>query len=222
MQYHWLLAPLVGVLFLVAPARAQEVREAPPEPPAGAAANLAIPEHGPDGAYLTPNYAVSPAEAVWHVRSALNVAALGCRSSHEAQTIAAYNALIAGKGTVLAAADAETQARYHARFGATWRGRHDSAMTRVYNFFAQPPAHDRFCAVAERLLDEAQAVPTEGFAEFAKTALVRLEAPFTDFYRRYESYRVALAGWRNMPSAMAISAPVRTDVATAVGHFGPE
>ncbi|CAN5526495.1 hypothetical protein BH09PSE4_BH09PSE4_00730 [soil metagenome] len=216
------LAPLVGALVLAVPAAAQDYqpgREAlPPEPPANSAPNLIIPAKDTDGAYLTPNHAVSPAEAIWHVRSALNVAALGCRDANEAHTIAAYNALLNTKGATLAAADVQVRARCRARFGAGWQNRHDSSMTRVYNFFSQPPAHADFCAVAEQVLDEAQDVPAESFADFAAAALVRLEAPFTAFYRQYDSYRVALANWQGGSSSMgqvavAVSAPVSTSSA---------
>lgn len=232
MKYIALFASLVGAWGAAAPAAAQDrgvprLEALPPAPPAGAAANLVIPVREPDGSYRTPVHAVSPAEAVWHVRSALNVAALGCRDAQEARTIAAYNAFIAHEAPALAAADRDTQAVYRSRFGAAWQDRHDAAMTRVYNFFAQPPAHESFCVVAEQILDESQDVAPEAFGAFAQAALARLETPFTVFYAQYESYRVALANWQGSSavtgaSAMAVSAPVSTDRAVALSHFGPE
>ena len=48
---------------------------------------------------------VSPLETLWHVRVALNVAALGCRDADEAATVAAYNTLIRRQSAVLAAAN---------------------------------------------------------------------------------------------------------------------
>ena len=49
-----------------------------PRPPAGAPATLVLPARLGDGSYATPNRALSPVAAVWHLRAALNVAALAC------------------------------------------------------------------------------------------------------------------------------------------------
>jgi len=189
------LPVLAAIAFSAMPASAQDW-SAPPRAPAGAAPNQAIPPLGPDGRYVTPNQGIGAEETSWHVRAALNVAALGCRDASERATVAAYNRLIARNSMVLAAAASGVKARYRARFGAGWEPMHDRDMTRLYNFFAQPPAQQRFCAVARDVLAEAQAVRPADFAAFAATALPRLEAPFTDFYRDYDAYRTAYAAWR--------------------------
>jgi hypothetical protein len=69
-------------------------------------------------------------------------------------------------------------------------------MTRVYNFFAQPTAQSGFCSAAREVLARVETVTPDQFADFAAEALPRLEAPFTDFYRQYDAYRVAYAEWR--------------------------
>jgi len=140
----------------------------------------------------------------WHVRAALNVAALGCRDAYEGQTVALYNAMLHQQRDVLAQADNAVRAEYHARFGAGWQDQHDNEMTRVYNFFAQPPAQVAFCAVARNVLAEAATVDSTQFLVFAADALPRLEAPFTDFYRAYDSYRGALADWRGGGSTVPV------------------
>ncbi|MET0309895.1 MAG: hypothetical protein ABW023_14410 [Sphingomonas sp.] len=187
-----------------APASAQDWSQ-PPRPPAGALPNQAIPPLGRDGRYATLNQGLSVDETSWHVRAALNVAALGCRDARERATVAAYNRMIARHGRVLAAADAGVKAGYRARFGGEWESAHDRAMTRLYNFFAQPPAQQGFCAAAQGVLTEAQAVAPQDFARFAATALPRLEAPFTDFYRDYDTYRTAYAAWRGGGASPALA-----------------
>ncbi|WP_423606698.1 hypothetical protein [Sphingomonas sp. MS122] len=189
----------------VSPASAQV---APPAPPPGATAHERIPIRDAAGRYHTPNLGISHEEATWHVRAALNVAALGCRDAYEAQRVAAYNGLLREKHAVLAAADGAVRATYRVRYGAQWQNEHDGAMTRLYNFFAQPPAQRAFCDVAHRVLSEATLVAEAEFPAFAATAIARLEAPFTDFYRDYDAYRLALAEWRAGRVVVAPDAPV--------------
>ncbi|MGJ3628705.1 hypothetical protein AB5I41_20590 [Sphingomonas sp. MMS24-JH45] len=77
-----------------------------PQPPAIVAASFATPPRDAAGRYQTPNRDLSEGESVWHLRVALNVAALGCRGADEATTIAAYNALLASARAPLAGAQA--------------------------------------------------------------------------------------------------------------------
>jgi hypothetical protein len=61
-----------------------------PAPPQGAVAGMAIPARLPDGSYATPNAGLGAEAALWHVRTGLNVAALGCRGPNEATIVAQY------------------------------------------------------------------------------------------------------------------------------------
>lgn len=199
------LLSISGATLIAAPAAAQHL-DAPPMAPAGAAPNQTIPAHDAQGRFATPNRDLSRDEASWHVRAALNVAALGCRDAAEPETVAAYNRLLRQQRESLAAADAGVKSIYRARNGAGWEDVHDRQMTRVYNFFAQPTAHDGFCSAAREVLARAETVTQAQFADFAAEALPRLEAPFTDFYRAYETYRVTFAAWQRgdaAPVAMA-------------------
>lgn len=184
-----------------------------PVPPAGSSASLALPPRTADGGWATPNHGLTPAAAAWHLRAALNVAALGCRDAQEPQTVADYNALLAAKRAVLATADAAVRADYRARFGTGWQDAHDDAMTRVYNFWALPPVHAAFCAEARAVLAEAVAASPDTFAAMAPAALARVEAPFTAFFDGYGRYQVAMADWR---AGRATASAPRLDVATAV------
>jgi len=208
----WGAAALVA-LVCAAPAHAQyryATEDARPLPPAGSTPNQRIPALAADGAYDTVNHGLSPAQMAWHVRAALNVAALGCRDVAEPETVAAYNAMLGRQKMSLAAADAAVKAQYRARYGADWDARHDRDMTRVYNFFAQPPAQTGFCRVARDVLAEVASISPEQFVAFAADALPRLEAPFTDFYRDYDAWRVADRAWsgtRTLQSRTASAIP---------------
>lgn len=165
-----------------------------PRPPANAAANLTIPPVTPDGGYATVNRDLSVDATIWHLRSALNVAALQC---DPANTVIAdrYNAMLKGNAARFARAHKVLEAEYR-KDGANWQDRFDDSMTRVYNYFAQPPVRTAFCAAALPMLDQAATLPTDQLDSFAPDALARLDMPFVDFYRAYDRYRVDLARWQ--------------------------
>ena len=197
---------------------------APPAKPPGLPDRIDVPPVGADGEYLTLNHGLLPPDAVWHVRSALNVAALGCRGEQETAIIAAYNAMLRAQRAPLADALRAVQARYKAERGTGWQEQQDTHMTRVYNFFAQPPAQQRFCAVAAAVATEADAVPPADFTAFAVVALVRLEAPFTDVYRAYDGYRRELAAWQARYGTGTDARPPQLgyeDMRALIGWDGP-
>ena len=121
---------------------------------------------------------ISPLETLWHVRVALNVAALGCRDADEATTVAAYNSLIRRNTAVLAAANGAVDARYKAQYGARWQDVRERDMTKLYNFFAQPTAQAEFCATAKDVLAQIGTVDPGALMAFAKAELPALEEPF--------------------------------------------
>lgn len=185
---------------LLAGCATQQVAKAPPEKtpvssrpraPYGASDNLVTPPLAPDGRYATINHGIGEAETLWHLRAALNVAALGCRGTAEKSIVASYNKFLQRHKKALAAAYAAEKRGYRDRQAVGF----DAHMTRVYNFFAQPPAQAPFCREAAAVSAEAATVPQAGLQAFAQSALPRLEAPFTQFYRAYDDYRRALAAW---------------------------
>lgn len=157
-----------------------------PAPPAGAAIGLDLPDSDGNGGYRTINSGIGGDEAMWHLRSALNVAALSCGG-----TVADdYNAVLSRHKTALAKAY-KVEATEHRGNAAM-----DRHITQIYNYFAQPPAQGGFCAVATDVTREARAVAPGRFAGFATTALARLETPFTSFYSEYAAYERDLAAWQ--------------------------
>ena len=199
----WLVLGVAGAILAGCASQPSEMHVAatpaviPPRPtmPADLASAPIMPAMNADGSYATLNHGVSPDEAVWHVRSALNVAALGCRGPQEAGIIANYNALLKAQKAPLAKANAAEIVAYRARHGGDWQTEQDMHMTRLYNFFAQPAAQQRFCEAAIAVGAQAVTVSPDAFQAFAVTALATLEQPFTDVYRSYDNYRHQLAAW---------------------------
>ncbi len=156
--------------------------------PKGAFPGMKIPAVLADGTYPTPNRNLTESAKIWHLRAALNVAALACRGADEAVIVAGYNAMLAAQKPVLAKAEATYSAEYRAG-GGDWQDRYDDSMTRLYNFFSQSPSRDAFCQAAVRVLAEGASVPGPMLASFAATRLPMLEQPFTDFYRAFDAWR---------------------------------
>jgi len=162
-----------------------------PTPPNGAPEGVVMPPRDESGAFRTINSGVNDAEATWHLRSALNVAALSCDRSGKLGIAAAYNALLDRQKGPFATAYRDEGKRFASSAAL------DRHVTQIYNFFAQPPAQSGFCRAALTVAIDAKLVAPDGFPAFATTALPRLEAPFLAFYRAYEQYRVDLAAWEN-------------------------
>lgn len=195
---------LAAPLLLIACARAEPPRivvvtpapapvvTARPIAPSGFAASFVTPPRDALGDYATPNHGIGDGERLWHLRAALNVAALACRESDMAP---AYNAMLARLSAPFAAANTQTEAVYRARHAAAWRDTHDDAMTRLYNWFSQPFAKPQLCRAAADALTEAQTIDPALAADFARRHLPVVEAAVLDGYRRWDAYRVADAAW---------------------------
>ena len=215
-----LLAGIVGGLALAGCAtKPKEVAVAPPppppapkpqpmpQPPQGAVAGMAIPARLPGGGYATPNQGLGTTAALWHVRTGLNVAALGCRGANEATIIAQYNALLHDQKAALSEAHATLVAEHG-------EDSYDHAMTRLYNYWAQPAVQEEFCAAAANVLARSASVTPATVDSFATTAIAELDGPFVDFFRAYDAYRVALAQWQADRTALALQ-PVETKTVAA-------
>lgn len=225
MRRH-LIAAAVALFLAGCASRPPAVAIAPPPPPpapmpvapAGVAATFRLPARSPAGGWWTPNTGLSQAAAVWHLRAGLNVAALGCRDAAEPTRVAAYNGLLARHAAAFTAAFATLSAEARATSGKDWQDAQDDAMTRLYNFWAQPFAAAPLCAAADAVLAEAALLAPADLPAFAPAALARLEAPFTAFYDRYAGYQAALAAWRaGQPApppvqvALVAPPPIRVD-----------
>ena len=175
----------------------------PPTPPVAATpafagyGNLTIPPRLPDGGYATPNATVSAAGALWHVRAGLNVAALSCRDADEAALVASYNAFIR---THAASFDKSYRA-----LGQEYGGvaAFDEAMTRLYNYYALPPAQAGLCAAARAVLAELAAVPAGGLEPIAGATLARLDQPYRTVFAAQDAW-LATRYAANSPAVAAL------------------
>jgi cell division septation protein DedD len=181
---------------------------AEPRPPAGAAKGLSLPSPDAQGDYATINSGVGDKEAIWHFRAALNVAALSCTDQSIRDN---YNQLLKTRKAVFAAAYASETARLH---GAAL----DQHQTRLYNFFAQPPAKIGFCRAADAEATQAVSVSAAEFPAYAVKALDRMEAPMIAFYAAYDRYRRELAQWKANPRKPAEVMTAAVEVKPAKAH----
>lgn len=117
------------------------------------------------------------ARDVWQLRSALNVAALGCQQGNTRNIGPRYNAMLKQHNTLFTQAYVAEEARYRQAHGARWQTVQDREATQLYNRYASHPDLARYCAEADVISEDALRVPTEDFARFAAAALPRLEAP---------------------------------------------
>lgn len=160
----------------------------PPAMPAGGYVGMKIPAKLEDGHYFTPNLNNTDAAAVWHLRNALNVAALGC-DLEGGGIVDGYNAWIK---THAAAIDRYYQTyivEWQAPGWSDWQRVYDDDQTRIYNFYAQPAMRAGFCAAARAEIAQVGQVADDALPTYARAALLRLDRPFVDFYTAFEAWR---------------------------------
>ncbi|MFS0736240.1 SPOR domain-containing protein [Sphingomonas sp. 1P06PA] len=210
-----MIALLGTTLLLIGCGRKPPPAETAP-PPAQVTAPLpevrddgpSLPPEDGAGGFRTINSGLDTTEALWHLRSALNVAALNCDAATAPGLVAGYNALLKDRRSILAKAYAAEQRRFSDPRAL------DLHMTRLYNYFAQPGGTRGFCPVASAVAEEARATAPGALPAFAGSAINRLDAPFQDHYRRWRDYRVALAAWRAGTRAQP-PAPAQPRIETA-------
>ena len=186
-----------------------------PIAPRGVAANFAIPARASDGRYMTPNYALSDADTLWHVRMALNVAALSCRDDPAEPARINYIRLLSAHRATLDQANRTVDAQYRANFGGKAVAMRDTHNTKAYNFFALPAVQRDFCEAAVQVSGTAATMSSAQLAGYAPAALAQLERPFADFFNAYAAYQEDLARWQGgQIAALRPAAPERVAVAT--------
>nr|WP_218036564.1 hypothetical protein [Sphingobium sp. EM0848] len=167
-----------------------------PLPPMGAVEGMSIPEIASDGKYLTPNRGVTANTALWHVRMALNVAALSCHGVNEPARIQ-YNQILHVHEAALREANAAVDRNYLAAYGTGGLKARELLNTVVYNFFALPPVTKSFCPAAIEVGAKILAMPSSQLLAYAPEALTALEKPFQEFYAAYADYLRRLAEWQS-------------------------
>lgn len=167
-----------------------------PVPPLGASINTYIPPVRADGLRQTINRDIGPLQTLWHVRSALNVAALGCNGVGHERLVDDYNLFIGKNSSALRNANNAILRKFQRDHGRGYRTEHDRQMTALYNYWSFSPVRRNFCDTAVTISQQAVEVPSSGLNNFAASALPQLEKPFNDFYLAYEQYERDLDAWR--------------------------
>ncbi|MFC3440531.1 hypothetical protein ACFOKF_04820 [Sphingobium rhizovicinum] len=167
-----------------------------PVPPNQAAEGMALPTKDESGDYLTPNKGITSNTALWHVRMALNVAALNCDKFGDTAR-SQYNQILAVHKPILTAANAAVDRNYRVAFGRSGIGSREQLNTVVYNFFALPPVIKNFCPVAVSVGAKMLTMPSSALLAYAPEALKELEKPYQEFYAAYADYLRRLAEWQS-------------------------
>jgi hypothetical protein len=214
----WQLAALLGGIALVAGCapKAPPPRSAPPPPPPvaivvpprptppdNASPYLVLPAVDVSGQRASVNRGISPAQTVWNLRSAYNVAALNCRGADHAAIVPGYRAFLKSHAAALTRANKAIDGEFRARFGSDWMVPRERYMTEVYNHYALPPTMPAFCATMVALARDGRLIRSAELEGFAARSLPVIEAVFDSFYTRYEAYRMALADWSARYGAFA-------------------
>jgi hypothetical protein len=186
--------------------------------PAGGYVGMKSPTKRADGTYFTPNLDNTDQAAVWHLRNALNVAALGCDQAGGG-VVEPYNAWIKTHAAVI---DRYYQAyirEWQAPDWWDWQRVYDDNQTRIYNFYAQPAMRTAFCAVARVEIAQVGQVDDDDLPAFARAALLRLDRPFVEFYAAYDAWRDYYQP-ASPPAVRAIDVPIGVSPPAAIATLG--
>ncbi|WP_203308549.1 hypothetical protein [Sphingomonas beigongshangi] len=196
-RVRWLLivAPvlaLAGCATPVAPPPVVATLPPPPPPPptmpAGGYAGMEIPDKREDGTFVTPNFRMTDAAAVWHLRGALNVAALACDGAGGG-VVGPYNAWLVGHAAGLDRYVKKYRDEWADTGWSDWEAAFDANQTRLYNFYGAPALRVAFCAVARQEIAAVLNVSDADLPAFARGSLGRLDHPFIAFFGAFEKWR---------------------------------
>lgn len=179
-----------------APVAAPQYTPRAPTTPFGASANTIVPPLRADGLRQTINRDIGPLQTLWHVRGALNVAALSCTGPQYARIVSDYNAFIGNNKRYLRNANNAILRKFSRDLGNGYRQAYDRHQTRLYNYWSFSPLRRPFCDQAVQVSQRAIVTKKEDMEAFGAQALAELEKPFTDFYLAYEEYERDLDAWR--------------------------
>ncbi|WP_164117513.1 hypothetical protein [Sphingorhabdus sp. Alg239-R122] len=166
-----------------------------PTPPLYATTNMAIPPVGVDGRRITVNTGIGELETLWHLRSALNVAALNCVEPRHYQLASDYNTFLKTHKSQLSKANRAIESKFRRENGSNYRRVRDTHSTRVYNFFSLPPVKSEFCNVSIGVARQLTLTPKDQLTGYAYIGLTEIEDVFNRFFAAYDQYKRDLAVW---------------------------
>ena len=191
----------------------------PPRPvrpfaPGNAAVTLVLPPRGGNGNFKTLNSGVTGERAFWQMKIGLNVAAIGCRGDEEATLVPAYNRVIKAHQKTIRETEKTVIAelRKVGRVGRTSAiAARDQLATKLFNYFAQPPAQAAFCAKANILVQQIADSSASTLIENAAAHLEELNEPFVSFYEAYDRYKEADDRYKRELAEWNVRYAVRND-----------
>ena len=116
----------------------------------------------------------SRGEDLWHLRSALNVAALICDAKVYDGLIPNYNRLLKVHKALLTAAVQSELDQFKAADKKKWQAMYDTHMTKIYNQYSITPQRARFCAKAAEVAGKASGLTAEALSGEATAMIFRL------------------------------------------------
>lgn len=208
-------AAAAAAIFAAMPVSAQSWTSEP-QAPGYAAPNLRLPARNAQGEFVTPNQQLSGHDAFWNLRIALNVAAIGCRGPKSLELVSDYNRIIARHGNLIRESERMVIARLGRETRSNGVGARDRTSTRLFNYFAQPPAQQGFCMAAGPIARRLAEMDSSAAIAATPDLLRKIDAPFVDFYTAYARYQVDLAAFH------ATRAPTPNGMQLAKADIAPE
>ncbi|MBC2663992.1 hypothetical protein H7F51_00515 [Novosphingobium flavum] len=167
-----------------------------PTPPFGASTTLFVPPVDATGLRYSVNRNITPAQTLWNLRSAYNVAALNCHDPRHTDILTNYKAFLKAHAAGLSKANKTVDAEFRKKYGNGFVVPREKYMTEVYNHYALPPTMSEFCTAVLAMSRDALVVKPVELEAFAARSLPNVEVVFDNFYRRYDEYKVNLADWQ--------------------------
>jgi hypothetical protein len=116
----------------------------------------------------------SKGEDLWHLRSALNVAALICDPKVHTALVPAYNRLLTGHKALLTAAVQTELDQFRLVDKKKWQALYDTHMTKIYNQYSLTQQRAKFCEKATQIAGYAADLADETLSMESTTMIFRL------------------------------------------------
>src|SRR3546814_11255981 len=123
------------------------------------------------------------------MKSGLNVAAIGCRGIEETTRVSAYNKIIKTHGKVIRSTEKSVIKELGKENKNNGIAPRDRLSTRLFNYFAQPPAQSAFCPRANEIAQIVSTQPTDQLVEQASAHLTRRDQTIPQCYTAYTHYQ---------------------------------
>ena len=184
-----------------------------PTPPLSASPLFKVPLMRPDGTRQTVNSQVGPVQTVWNLRSAYNVAALGCQRPEHAEILVGYKRFLKIYKVGLLKANRGVDADYRKRFGTAFIRPREAYMTQVYNYYAFPPTLPIFCDAALTMARESMTLKPLDLTAFAQRYVPQFDLVYANFYRSFDQYKADAGAWDAKYAPVTVLVPLSAPVA---------